>query len=71
MISLPRRRSAFACAAFAGILALLSGASLQADEPVEWTNVVGASVSGNTLTKTGGAIAWDPGAASTNVIRDG
>lgn len=57
-------------------LALLAGALLastvaRADEPVVWTNVVGASVSGNTLTKTGTATAWDAGAASTNVIRDG
>jgi alpha-tubulin suppressor-like RCC1 family protein len=71
MSSLPRPRSTLACASVAAILALLPGASLHADEPVVWTNVVGASVSGNTLTKTGGAIGWDAGAASTNVIRDG
>jgi hypothetical protein len=34
-------------------------------------NVVGASVSGNSLTKTGSVTAWDAGGSSTNVIRDG
>ena len=55
----------------AALLALLPGASLHADEPVVWTNVVGASVSGNSLTKTGTVTTWDTGASSTNVIRDG
>jgi len=41
------------------------------DEPVFWTNVVGASASGGTLTKTTGSSAWDAGAASANLIRDG
>lgn len=41
------------------------------DEPVFWANVVGASVSGNTLTKTATTTAWDAGAASANLIRDG
>jgi hypothetical protein len=71
MLALRRPRSALACLSVAGILALMPGASLHADEPVVWTNLVGTSASGNTLTKTGGATAWDAGAASTNVIRDG
>jgi alpha-tubulin suppressor-like RCC1 family protein len=71
MSSLPRPRSTLARASVAAILALIPGAFLHADEPVVWTNVVGASASGNTLTKTGGATAWDSGASSTNVIRDG
>jgi hypothetical protein len=71
MISLPRPRPHLACAGLAAILALLPGAALQADEPVVWTNIVGASASGNTLTKTGTATAWDAGAASTNLIHDG
>src|SRR5882672_7403210 len=71
MISLPRPRSNLACASVAAILVLIPAASLHADEPVVWTNVVGASVSGNSLTKTGTATAWDSGASSTNVIRDG
>ena len=70
MSSLPRPRSALACASVAAILALLPGASLHADEPVVWTNAVGVSVSGNSLTKTG-ATAWDAGAASVQTIRDG
>ena len=71
MISLPRPRPHLACAGLAAILALLPGAALQADESVVWTNIVGASASGNTLTKTGTATAWDAGAASTNLIHDG
>src|SRR5262245_36565013 len=43
----------------------------QGDEPVSWTNVVAASVSGNTLTKTAATTGWDAGAASANLIRDG
>jgi alpha-tubulin suppressor-like RCC1 family protein len=70
MSSLPRPRSALVCLSVAGFLALLPG-YLHADEPVVWTNLVGTSASGNTLTKTGGAVAWDSGAASANVIRDG
>ena len=71
MISPPRPRLALACASVAALLALLPGASLHADEPVVWMNVVGASVSGNSLTKTGSVTAWDAGGSSTNVIRDG
>src|SRR5216683_105905 len=71
MISLPRPRPSFACASVVALLALIPGASLRADEPVVWTNAVGVSVSGNSLTKTGGATAWDAGAASVQTIRDG
>ena len=71
MSSLPRPRSALACASVTAILALLTSASLQADEPVVWTNTVGVSTAGDALTKTGSNAAWDAGAASTNVIRDG
>jgi len=38
---------------------------------VVWTNVVNASASGNNLTKTNGTTAWNAGASSVNVIRDG
>jgi len=71
MISLPLPRSTLACARVAAILALLPGAALHADEPVVWTNAVGVSVSGNSLTKTGTNVTWDAGAASRNVVRDG
>src|SRR6266496_3308841 len=70
MISLPRSRYASACALVAGILALLPGTFLHADEPVVWTNAVGVSVSGNSLTKTGGT-GWNAGAVSVQTIRDG
>lgn len=70
MISLPLPRSALACASVAGILALLPGASLHADEPVVWTNAVGVSASGGSLTKTG-ATGWNAGAVSVQTIRDG
>jgi alpha-tubulin suppressor-like RCC1 family protein len=42
-----------------------------ADEPVIWTNVIGASASGNTLTKTAADGSWNSGAVSTQVVRDG
>lgn len=71
MTSLPRPRCASACVLVAGALALLPAAPLHADEAVAWMNVVGASVSGNSLTKTGSVTSWDTGASSTNVIRDG
>src|SRR5258708_12595807 len=71
MISLPRPRPSFACASVVALLALIPGASLRADEPVVWTNAVGVSVSGNSLTKTGGATAWDAGAATVQTIRAG
>src|SRR4029453_16889768 len=71
MISPPRPRLALACASVAAILTLLPGASLHADEPVVWTNTVGVSTAGDALTKTGSNTAWDAGAASTNLIRDG
>src|SRR5262245_62016067 len=45
---------------------------LWADEPVVWTNMVNTSASGSDLTKTSGAVsAWDAGAVSVQVIRDG
>ena len=61
-------RSGWSASAVSGGLYSIS---FGADEPVAWENVVGASASGNTLTKTSGATAWDAGAASANVIRDG
>ena len=39
-------------------------------QPVSWTNTVGVSVSGNSLTKTAGS-GWSAGAASTQVIAAG
>jgi hypothetical protein len=53
------------------IYSLALSGHLWADDPVTWTNVVGASASGNNLTKTAATTAWDAGASSTNVIRDG
>src|SRR6266545_446173 len=70
MSSLPRPRSALACASVVALLALLPGASLHADEPVVWTNAVGVSASGNSLTKTGDT-GWNAGAVSVQTIRDG
>jgi alpha-tubulin suppressor-like RCC1 family protein len=46
-------------------------AVIQAAEPVVWTNAVGVSVSGNSLTRGAAAAAWNAGASSVNVIRDG
>ncbi len=40
-------------------------------EPVVWTGAVGVSVSGNDLTKSAGALAWDGGASSTKAIGSG
>jgi len=41
-------------------------------QPVQWTNIVGVTQSGNTLTKTGGTNgAWDAGAFSIQAIPDG
>lgn len=51
-------------------LVLVSAVSVGA-ESVSWTNVVGVSPAGSTLTKTGGTSAWDAGAASQQVLRDG
>jgi alpha-tubulin suppressor-like RCC1 family protein len=70
MISLPRPRPNLVCASVAALLALIPGASLHADEPVVWTNAVGVSVSGNSLTKTGDS-GWNAGAVSVQTIRDG
>src|SRR5207247_2348359 len=39
--------------------------------PVVWTNASGVSVTGNSLTKTNSTSAWDSGAASLNIIRNG
>lgn len=51
---------------------LLLGISAAAGaEDVIWINAVATSVSGNTLTKTGGNSAWDAGASSLNVLQDG
>jgi alpha-tubulin suppressor-like RCC1 family protein len=56
-------------------LSALSGSDSEqvgdVDEPVFWTNVVGASVVGNTLTKTSTNTIYDAGGASANLIRDG
>src|SRR5258708_32615811 len=71
MISLPRPRPSFACASVVALLALIPGASLRADEPVVWTHAAGVSVSGNSLTKTGGATAWAAGAPTVQPTRDG
>ncbi len=49
----------------------LSPALLWADDAVVWTNASGVSVTGNSLTKTNSTSAWDSGAASLNVIRNG
>src|SRR5438094_866384 len=61
-------RSLFTTAA---LYFIFSATPLLADEPVVWTNIVGASASGNTLTKTATTTAWDSGASSLQVIRDG
>ena len=51
--------------------ALLLGLSrTAAAEDVVWANAVGVSVSGSSLTKTGGT-GWNAGAGSTGVIRFG
>jgi hypothetical protein len=54
-----------------GLLALLGLAGRLEAEPVTWTNAVGVTVSGNSLTRGGAAAAWNAGAASVQVIRDG
>jgi len=52
--------------------ALLLGLSSTAvAEDVVWTNTVGVSVSGNSVTKTAGTTGWDAGASSVNVLQDG
>jgi alpha-tubulin suppressor-like RCC1 family protein len=52
--------------------ALLIGLSSTAfAEDVVWVNAVGASVSGNSVTKTAGTTGWDAGASSRNVLQDG
>lgn len=54
-------------------LGIAVGASVPAGaaEPVVWTNAVGVTVSGNTLTRGSAGMAWNAGASSLNVIRDG
>ncbi|MET0553063.1 MAG: chitobiase/beta-hexosaminidase C-terminal domain-containing protein, partial [Vicinamibacteria bacterium] len=44
---------------------------VHAAEPVVWTNAVGVTVTGNSLTRGAAAMAWTAGASSVNVIRDG
>ncbi len=63
------RAAAFAVVAVPTVF--FAAADARADQPVTWTNAVGVSVSGNSLTKTGATTAWDAGAASLDVIRDG
>jgi alpha-tubulin suppressor-like RCC1 family protein len=58
------------CALAAGLITIVRAAPARADEPVVWTNAVGVSVSGNSLTKSS-ATGWTSGAASVNLIRDG
>lgn len=43
---------------------------VNAQTPVSWTEVIGAAVNGNTLTKTASGI-WNAGAASTEVLTAG
>ncbi len=50
---------------------LLAMCGWAAAEEVQWTNAVGVSVSGNTLTKTAGQGWGNAGGASVQVIRDG
>lgn len=45
-----------------------NGAPLIADEAVVWTSLVGVSVSGSTVTKTGSA-GWNAGAISAKTLR--
>jgi hypothetical protein len=52
------------------VSSLAAGGLLQAED-VAWVNAVGVSINGSSLAKTGGASAWDAGAASHQVIRDG
>jgi alpha-tubulin suppressor-like RCC1 family protein len=66
-----RRRSALRYVAVIGVLTGVLAKGASADEAVVWTNLVGVSASGNSLTKTAATTAWDAGAASTNIIRDG
>jgi hypothetical protein len=58
------------CALAAGLIMIVRAAPARADEPVVWTNAVGVSVSGNSLTKSS-ATGWTSGAASVNLVRDG
>jgi alpha-tubulin suppressor-like RCC1 family protein len=50
---------------------LLLAPTVATAEDVVWTNAVGVSVAGNSLTKTGANTAWDAGASSLNVLPDG
>jgi alpha-tubulin suppressor-like RCC1 family protein len=60
-------RPSAAVAVFAAVL----GADALYAENVVWTNPVGVTVTGNSLTRGGAAAAWNAGAASVQVIRDG
>src|SRR5262245_20448519 len=71
MLRVPCPGGALRCFFASGLLAGVLVIDARADEPVVWTNVVNASASGNALTKTASTTAWDAGAASTTVIRDG
>ena len=56
--------------ATAALLATLAAAPAPAED-VSWVNPVGVSIAGNSLSKTGGTSAWNAGAASHQVVRDG
>src|SRR5262245_20675450 len=71
MLRVSRQGGALRCLIATGLLSAALAARARADEPVVWTNVVNASVSGSVLTKTGSSNGWDAGAASIQVIRDG
>ena len=57
-------------ASYALVAAVLA-ASWAGAEDVIWANPVGVSITGSSLQKTGGTAAWNAGAASNQVIRDG
>src|SRR5262245_24918881 len=56
---------------FLCVCMVLLSAELWADEPVTWTSMVNSSSSGGSLTKTAATTAYDAGASSTQLIRDG
>src|SRR6186713_229726 len=56
---------------FALAVVVAASTTVQAAEPVVWTNAVGVTVTGNSLTRGAAAANWNAGASSTNVIRDG
>jgi hypothetical protein len=57
-------------ASYALVAAVLAGSWARAED-VSWVNAVGVSVAGSSLQKTNGTAAWNAGAASNQVIRDG